>query len=669
MPQNCEKLKDAEIETLVEDWLVEQIEEQSDSLADEIQVDIQGCVEKGAEIILKCENVELQGNSLKACCPAHNDTNPSMGITIRITDEGKVWLNFKCFSNDCSVDEICKALGITNADRLISNQKLISNKNPITVAELAEAKGLDAEDLKQWGVKDAKEGVLIPYGDNYRTRKRWALRAKDGSGWADGELIAPYGVWRLPKEPFYDFFFLVEGESDCWSAWTHDMPCLGIPGASLTSCLKYDHVKNLKTICVVKEPDNGGELFVKGVQDRLAKIGWSGELLEVSFAPIKGQAIKDVNEAHRALCGLNYTDDQNNNFWEYIYKSESAAKSLPLNSVSTANIGTNDSEVEIEKKKNISVSIPKTLTGSELLAMDLQKPVTVVDDLLVEGLNLLVGPAKLGKSWLALSWCVAVATGGRVLGQIPVEQGDAFYLGLEDSSYRLQNRIQNITPEITDLSRLSRLHLDTEWKPLDQGGLEDLANWLTEHPQTRLVVIDTLARVKPKGRGRNVYDEDTNAIAPLQKLAHDHHVAIVCVHHTNKIKRTDDIFDTVSGSTGLTGVADSILILKRPRGQQNAMLTVSGRDIEEQELMLSFSSGIWNLISRGEIEDHNAINDTWQEIVDTLETKGPLSAKELSATRGRTTEKERATDRTTYRRMIDAGVIFQSSDGNYSLAA
>ena len=241
-----------------------------------------------------------------------------------------------------------------------------------------------------------------------------------------------------------------------------------------------------------------------------------------------------------------------------------------------------------------------TITGAALMQLELPEPPAVVPGFFVEGLTLLASRPKLGKSWLMLTTAVAVATGGRALGKIQAEKGEALYLGLEDNLRRLQSRLEIVTDAVPE-----GLHLATSgaMSRLYDGGLEQLDTWLTAHPACRLVVIDTLARVRPRRRpGADLYEEDATLGAQLQALAIRHGVALVMVHHVRKAM-AEDFLDTVSGSTGLTGVADVVLVLTRQRGEADAVLHVVGRDIGEGSHALQFDPqrGLWSLLGSAEM--------------------------------------------------------------------
>jgi len=268
-----------------------------------------------------------------------------------------------------------------------------------------------------------------------------------------------------------------------------------------------------------------------------------------------------------------------------------------------------------------------TITGSALMKLELPEPPAVVPGFFVEGLTLLASRPKLGKSWLMLTTAVAVASGGRALGKVQVERGECLYLGLEDNQRRLQSRLEVITDHVPE-----GLHLATSgaMSRLYEGGLEQLDGWLTAHPACRLVVIDTLARVRPPTKpGADLYSQDAILGAQLQALTIKHGVALVLVHHVRKAL-AEDFLDTVSGSTGLTGVADAVLVLTRQRGEADAVLHVTGRDIEETSHALQFDPGrgLWSLLGNADVY---ALTKERQTILAYLAQHSvPASPKEVS---------------------------------------
>jgi AAA domain len=161
---------------------------------------------------------------------------------------------------------------------------------------------------------------------------------------------------------------------------------------------------------------------------------------------------------------------------------------------------------------------------------------------------------------------VGFSAGDRfVLGETKPVQGDVLYIAAEDNQRRLKKRIDKI---LQTAAAPEGLEIHTEWKRVDQGGLEDIEAWCKSKPRRRLIWIDTLAKIRPIiGRSEQAYAADYRAIEGLQKLAGEYQVGIVLNHHLRKAGSEDDAFDDVSGTLGLTGAADTIIVMKRHAGR------------------------------------------------------------------------------------------------------
>ena len=206
----------------------------------------------------------------------------------------------------------------------------------------------------------------------------------------------------------------------------------------------------------------------------------------------------------------------------------------------------------------------------------------VVPEIFVEGLTLFAGKPKTGKSWLLLHAALAVASGGFTLGELHCIEGDVLYCALEDSLRRIKARMVKL-----GLQPPKRLTFCYEMPRLSAGGLDAIREWIASQPNPRLVVIDTLAMVRsPKKQDESTYDSDYAAVLELRKLANETGVAIVVVHHLRKAD-SDDAFDTISGTLGLTGAPDTIMVLKRD-APETYVLHAKGRDLVEIEKAMEF---------------------------------------------------------------------------------
>ena len=232
----------------------------------------------------------------------------------------------------------------------------------------------------------------------------------------------------------------------------------------------------------------------------------------------------------------------------------------------------------------------QTIDGESLMSLPLTPLNFVVDTLLSQGLHILAGSPKVGKSWLALWLSVMVAKGEPVWG-MSVKQGTTLYLCLEDSTLRIQNRLFEITEDAP-----ANVHFTTQSDILGKGLEEQLRTFLDEHPDTVLVIIDTLQMVRPVRDA--TYANDYRDLSALKQIADAHGIAILLIHHLRK-ESADDVFNRISGTTAISGAVDSsFTLVEEKRGSSRARLTCVGRDIEYRELELRRGEeNVWELVS------------------------------------------------------------------------
>ena len=233
-----------------------------------------------------------------------------------------------------------------------------------------------------------------------------------------------------------------------------------------------------------------------------------------------------------------------------------------------------------------------TITAEDLQNRTYDPTSFLVDELIPEGLHILAGAPKIGKSWLALWLCLCVSQ-GQPLWNFTTVQGEVLYLSLEDSFRRIQTRLFDLTEDA-----LPTLHFAIMADTLKHGLEQQIEQFLTEHPTTKLVVIDTLQRVRAAGGDGNLYANDYQDIGLLKQLADKWHIAILLIHHLRKL-HDDDPMNMISGSTGLSGAADSAFVLQKHSRLANvASLHCTGRDIPDRTLKLEFGEEdhVWKLL-------------------------------------------------------------------------
>lgn len=220
-----------------------------------------------------------------------------------------------------------------------------------------------------------------------------------------------------------------------------------------------------------------------------------------------------------------------------------------------------------------------------------------VPGIVPEGLTILVGAPKLGKSWMVLGVGIAVAGGGKALGHLQIEQPrDVLYLALEDGHRRLQERCRKLQLGNGDIP--GNMEFLTEVRP--GYVLKTLEAWVENHGPNSTIIIDTAGKIMPPPiAGESAYARDYRFGAALKKVADDNPgLSLIVVHHTRKARGGDWLEDT-SGTNGLPGSADSVLVLDRARSASDGVLKVTGRDIVEAEYALTNDNGIWTLQGDG----------------------------------------------------------------------
>jgi hypothetical protein len=297
-------------------------------------------------------------------------------------------------------------------------------------------------------------------------------------------------------------------------------------------------------------------------------------------------------------------------------------------------------------------------TAAELKTHEFPDVQWIVPNLVAVGLSALCGAPKVKKSWLALSMAIAVASGGAVLGKIPVQRHGALYLALEDTPRRLQDRMNKL-----NMGYPENLCFFTEWKT----GVAGLKSYLRQHNEIRFCIIDTWGIFSPH-RDQNAYSESTVRAHDLKAVADELGIGIVIVHHARKNGNYGDAgdwTDSILGSTGLAGAVDSIILLRRKRGSEKAELLTTGRDILEKDFILSFDLDCGGWTIEGDKKDIQE-SELRQSIIDWLKENGPQSPAKI--TRGINAENEKprtsSTIKTTLSRMVEAGIL-RRDNGNY----
>jgi hypothetical protein len=241
---------------------------------------------------------------------------------------------------------------------------------------------------------------------------------------------------------------------------------------------------------------------------------------------------------------------------------------------------------------NTSNSLIEAARTGEWLSNTVFEPLRfAIPGIIPEGFAVVAGPPKSGKSWLALDWLLSIAAGGRALGQIAVgAPRRVLYLALEDSDRRMQDRCRRILGPDQAIPPLFAYL--TEVAPHLVGAT--IREWLEAYPDTALVVVDTIGKVMPPIKaGEVAYQRDYSMAGYFQSVARQHPgLAVVGLHHTRKTVSADFV-EAVSGTQGIAGAADTVVVLQRDRNSADGLLKLTSRELEEAEYALTYGECGW----------------------------------------------------------------------------
>lgn len=235
----------------------------------------------------------------------------------------------------------------------------------------------------------------------------------------------------------------------------------------------------------------------------------------------------------------------------------------------------------------------ETISMDELYDAVYPPKIPIVDGLIYNGTYLFVGAPKVGKSFFMAQLGYHVSKGLPLWG-FPVQEGTVLYLDLEDDYARLQKRLSRIF----GMESMDNFYFATKSKNLNEGLEEELNQFVKEHKDARLIIIDTLQKVREIGGDKFSYANDYDIVTKLKKFSDEHGICLLVVHHTRKMESADS-FDMISGTNGLLGASDGAFIMQKEKRTENkAVLEVAGRDQQDQRLELNFNRElcVWELV-------------------------------------------------------------------------
>ena len=314
-------------------------------------------------------------------------------------------------------------------------------------------------------------------------------------------------------------------------------------------------------------------------------------------------------------------------------------------------------ENALKKLSGITASGLKTELGisfAELLKKQFPPEKWFIENLIGTGLTVLTGASKIGKSWTALQLVVSLDQGGYFLGSLKASRCDVLYLALEDTPKRIQRRLVKQGVAFFNGSRL-----ETKRYPVSA-----LRAFLKANPQFKVVIIDTLQKFLGMN-DLNDYSQTVDGLSALKAIADDLDMAVVVIHHNRKGGDLDtDHMESALGSTGINATADATLTMRRKRGEVNATLSVTGRDVEDASYNLSWDKTIctWSITGHGELKP--SLTEAQQQIIDLLESEERnWTTKEITEQLG----KNKSAISNLLKRLHESGHVESPCYGQYRL--
>ena len=253
------------------------------------------------------------------------------------------------------------------------------------------------------------------------------------------------------------------------------------------------------------------------------------------------------------------------------------------------------------RSKKVKAPELKVKSARELQEERLPPIRWIVSGMIPQGLTLLASPPKYGKSWWVLDLCLSVCAGDRFMGHY-TEKSGCLYLALEDSENRLQDRINRLTynapaPEGFDYSITAAT--------IDEGLVDQLEGYLHQKPETGLIVIDTLQKVKGKPvKNDSAYSDDYRQMGLIKRVADDHSIAVLLVHHLKKGKGEGDAFERISGTNGIFGSADTAIVMQKVnRTDKETTIHITGRDVIAEDSVIEFNKDSCRWECKGSVDE------------------------------------------------------------------
>lgn len=512
------------------------------------------------DLLGRLEGVKGRDGQYKAVCPAHRDKTPSLSVSVG--NDGKILL--KCFAG-CSTENIVAALGLGMKDLFAEDRE------NFPTYEKPQQKPKRTKEAEYLYCDGQLKKVKYRYADDSKYCS-W-LHLENGE-WKAGRKNFTPGLYQS-HATLTDTVILVEGEKDVDTLKGMGLVAVSLPdGANSKWDDTYTDILKDRTVIILPDNDEPGRKYAELCAKNLHKVSnvWIVDLSKAWAGMPPKADISDMVAAMGADKAYNAMFEALQNTPQWIPPQE-----------------------EPKKKPGLSF-----ITATDLQKADLPPVQFLVDGILPVGTSLLSAASKIGKSWMVLDMGLAIAAGKPFMGH-NTKQAGVLYLALEDSQSRLQNRMNKVLHGGT---APAGMRFSIVAPTLDEGLLEILADDLKSNPDTKLIIIDTLQKIRGSAKARESgYEQDYREMGAVKKFVDERGISVMFVHHNRKMKDDDDPFNMISGTNGIMGAADTTwTIIKNKRSDNEATLHITGRDVEQTDTVISFDKTAWKWKPMGSLD-------------------------------------------------------------------
>ncbi len=602
-------------------------------------------------IVNKFQNVRRSSKGSYQCsCPLpahkHGDKSPSLTITEK---EDKILL-FCHVCGESATPEILKVVGLEEKDLFKKNW----NK------EISPIKGDGKTYSLDWIIKNSTSHYF--YNNQQNEPEILKIRYKDKhtgeevkgcyyhyagcDRWIKNLNGKKPQLYKLPEllqaiKRGEEYIFDVEGEKD-----VDTLTRLGLTAVTSGSAKSWrdefkEHYRGAKTVIILPDNDHPGREYAE--QKAKSLCGIVKEVKIVNLPGLKDR--EDVTDWIQAGHSIGDLIDE--------------VKITPVYSLPVIQ------SIPQEQKKEAATWKPlETISAEEFSKIQYPPIKFLVQDILPEGLSILGGSPKIGKTFFALNMALSIAQGDITLGSLQTEKTGVAYFAVDEKDQYVQEKFNNIREFQRKHNIPENMEFGFKMNRLSEGGYEQIIDYIDRKPQIKFIVIDTLGRVRKRSGMGNAYEVDVEAIGQLQDICKEKNVSMLLLHH-NKKGKSEDFIENLSGSMGISGTVDTILALERSRGETEGTLKVTGRLIkDEKDLSIKFNKDLlsWEILGDSELYRQSKER---KELIDILLKENyPMTNKDLQAVTGM----NYSTIKGLTWRMAKDGILLKINNGAYVIS-